>query len=77
MTMTKTSAKLKPKRLGTPRIYYDRQVKMWVVIDKDTHVATQAETKELLQETFIDALRCMCASLWDIENRRAGTRRGK
>ena len=65
------------KRLGKPKIYYDPQVKMWVVIDKDSHVATQAETKGLLQEVFIDALRCMCASLWEEIDRRVVKCEGK
>ena len=65
----------KVKHLRPPRIFYDRQVKMWVVLDDDAHVYTQAETKELLKDVYIDALRCMCASLWDInEDRRAELR---
>jgi hypothetical protein len=56
----------KCKRLGKPKIFYDRQVKMWVIIDKDSGIATQAETKTLLKECFIDALRAMCATYRDI-----------
>lgn len=53
--------KLKP--CLKPEIFYDREVNMWVVIDGETHVYTQAETIFGLIECYVDALRGVCIVL--------------
>jgi elongation factor P hydroxylase len=64
--------KIKP--LKEPRIFFDRKVKMWVIVDSESGVATQAETISKLLDNFIEALRCMCAAYAELQqqwNRRA------
>ncbi len=50
--------KLNP--LKPPKISYDRMAKMWVLIDREAGIATQAESRSKLHECWIEALRLVC-----------------
>ena len=61
---------MKIKPLKPCKIKYDRQVKMWTIIDPEAGVATQGKTKKELHEAYIEALRCMCWTYRDIYGRK-------